>query len=294
MPLKGYLELLRLPHLAFSLPFAYVGALFATGGELDIWRFSFITLAVIGLRSASLTYNDIADMDIDSKNPRTSNRPLISGRAGLKGAYIIVLLFSALFFLSSYMLNWYAFILSPFVWLLAITYPFSKRVHPLPHLHLGLVLGLVVFGGAVGAIGSQASSFWTLMNFIPWAYVIAVVFWLSGFDIIYAILDIEFDRSMGVKSLPASLGKKGALIASTVLFSACLASLTVTWRSYNLGPFSLFSIFFAGLLMVYELYLASRGKYLEAFNVNLVIAPVISLTFLFDIFSYYCVEKCDC
>ena len=281
MPLKAYLDLLRLPHLAFSLPFAYVGALFAS--DLDLWRFTFITLAVIGLRSASLAYNDIADRDIDSKNPRTKNRPLVVGRATVKGAYITVMAFSALFFLSSYLLNWYAFVLSPLVWLLALSYPYSKRLHPLPHLHLGLVLGLVVFGGAVGAYGSQAGSFSELFLRVPWAYVVAVTLWVAGFDIIYSISDIEFDKSVGVKSLPAWLGRKGALFGSGLLLTLSIIGLFIAWTSYGLGPFSLFAILSAAFLVAYEEYLGIKGKYLSAFKVNLIVAPIVSLGFLLDI-----------
>ncbi len=284
MRLKGYLELLRLPHLAFGLPFAYVGALFATGGELDLWRFTFITLAVIGLRSASLTYNDIADRAIDSKNPRTAARPLVAGRASVKGAYIMVVIFSALFFLSAYMLNWYAFILSPLVWVLAMSYPYSKRLHPFPHLHLGLVLGLVVFGGAIGAMGAASASLWEALSYVPWAYMVAVTFWVSGFDTIYAISDMEIDRRIGVKSLPALLGRGGALAASATFFTIVVLGLVIAWKTYNLGPFSLLSTILISALMVYEMYLAIKGRYLEAFRVNLVIAPIISFGFLLDLF----------
>lgn len=280
--LRGHLELLRIPHLAFSLPFAYAGALIASGGKMGAWEFVFITLAVVGLRSASMAYNDIADVDIDRFNPRTSNRPIPSGRATVLGAYVMTITFSVLFFFSSYMLNVYAFILSPLVWALALSYPYAKRLHPLPHLHLGMVLGLVVFGGAVGMIGGQVASFIELMEGVPWLYVLAVTFWVSGFDVLYALADIDFDRKMRIKSIPAWLGLRKSVAVSRLFYLLSLVLLFSACSLYGLGPFSITSTFATALLMLYQHLLVRRSKSHKAFNVNLVIAPIISVGIMMD------------
>ncbi len=207
--LSGVMRLLRIEHTIFSLPFAYVGAL-ASGYGFTVRDALLMALAVLGLRSASMSFNNIADRDIDAHNPRTAGRPLVTGAVSLRLAWLLVLAGLALFHVSSLLLNWFAFVLSWPISLIALSYPYAKRLHPYPHIHLGLSLGLVVFGGAVAASGDELSSLYQVMATVPWDLVAMVALWVAGFDIIYSVQDAEFDRRMGLGSLPAWLGERRA------------------------------------------------------------------------------------
>ncbi len=215
--IKAYLRLIRIEHTVFSLPFAYVGAFLALRGVPDLWTCLLIFTALFGLRTASMAYNNIADLEIDRMNPRTKRRPLITGAVTTKEAWGIVIFGSLLFFISAYLLNFYAFVLSPVVYLVAMSYPYAKRLHCLPHLHLGAVLGLSVMGGAIGAYGGIASSLMDALARVPWDYAVAVSLWIAGADVIYSIMDVDFDRRFGLGSLPSRLGPRRAVLASLAM-----------------------------------------------------------------------------
>ncbi len=215
--IKAYLRLIRIEHTVFSLPFAYVGAFLAIKSVPDLWICLLIFTALFGLRTASVAYNNIADLKIDGMNPRTRNRPLITGSVTKKEAWIVVVLGSSIFFISAYLLNFYAFALSPVVYLVAMSYPYAKRLHCLPHLHLGAVLGLSVMGGAIGAYGGAAFSLMDALAKVPWDYAVAVSLWIAGVDVVYSIMDEDFDRRFGLGSLPSRLGSRRAVLASLVM-----------------------------------------------------------------------------
>jgi 4-hydroxybenzoate polyprenyltransferase len=283
--LSALARLVRIEHTLFSLPFAYAGAVLACPRCLDLRAALLIGLAVLGLRTAAMAFNNIADLDIDRLNPRTRSRPLVTGAVKLRDAWLLVALGSLLYYTSAALLNRYALVLSPILWLLAMTYPYAKRLHWLPHLHLGLVLGLVVFGGAVAVLGYQAASLSELLACVPWLYVVAVALWVAGFDAYYSILDMEFDRSHGVGSVAARLGPRGSLLVSRLFHAAAAALLAASVPAYGLGPVAAVSIAAAvGLLVYQHLLLARRGLEAipEAFNVNLLLGLVVGLGVLFD------------
>ena len=279
-----YARLVRVEHTVFSLPFAYVGALLSPWGCGGCtWREALLLgLAVVGLRVAGMAYNNIADYDVDRLNPRTRGRPLVVGAASFRGAWALVVAGSILYYASACALNRYACMLSPILWVTAMTYPHAKRLHWLPHIHLGLVLGLVVFGGAVGAHGDEAQSLADALRGVPWLYVAAVTLWVSGFDTIYAIQDMEFDRAHGLGSIPARLGEAGARAAAALQHAAAIALLLAAAARHGLGPIGWAATIAASALIAAQHPLAARGRVREAFNLNLLVALVLGLGLLAD------------
>ncbi|GAB6148174.1 UbiA-like polyprenyltransferase [Stetteria hydrogenophila] len=284
--LKALARMLRVEHTLFSLPFAYAGAALAWPGALRDPRVdALIALAVLGLRSAAMAFNNIADLEIDRLNPRTRGRPLVTGALPVSWAWAAVAAGSLLYYASAALLNRYALLFSPLLWLLALSYPYAKRLHWLPHLHLGLTLGLVVFGGAVAAYGAAARGLGDLLARIPWDYVAAVTLWVAGFDVYYAIMDLEFDRRHGLGSAPARLGVRGALRLSLALHAASLALLAAGVALRGLGPVAAAGVAAAAALVAYQHALIRRGleNIPRAFNVNLALGVIISAAVIADI-----------
>ncbi|WP_243637213.1 4-hydroxybenzoate octaprenyltransferase [Aeropyrum pernix] len=279
--LHAYMRLVRIEHTIFSLPFAYVGALLS-GYPFTLADAILIAAAVVGLRMAGMAYNNIADLDVDRLNPRTAKRPLVVGAVSLREAWAIVALGSAIYFASAALLNTYALLLSPLVLAIALTYPHAKRLHPLPHLHLGIVLGSVVFGGAVAASGDEASSLGEVLRSVPWLYVAAVSLWVAGFDTIYSIMDIDFDRSHGLGSIPALLGPKGALAASLAMHAAAVALFIAGVEAYGLGAIATVSTALTALVIMLVQALAWLGRVKESFNLNLAVPIIIGAGIIVD------------
>ncbi|WP_082398348.1 4-hydroxybenzoate octaprenyltransferase [Aeropyrum camini] len=279
--LHAYMRLVRIEHTIFSLPFAYVGALLS-GYPFTLADAILMAAAVVGLRLAGMAYNNIADLDIDRLNPRTMRRPLVVGAVTMREAWAIVALGSAIYFASAALLNKYALLLSPLVLAIALTYPHAKRIHPLPHLHLGVVLGSVVFGGAVAASGDEASSLAEVLRSVPWLYVAAVSLWVAGFDTIYSIMDIDFDRNHGLKSIPAAIGEKGALAASLAMHAASIALFAMGVEAYDLGAIATASTALTASVIILVQTMAWLGRVKESFNLNLAVPILIGIGIIID------------
>jgi 4-hydroxybenzoate polyprenyltransferase len=283
--LEAALRLIRVEHTLFSLPFAYAGAALS-GRPFTLWDAVLMGLALFGLRSAAMAYNNIADYDIDRLNPRSRGRPLVSGALGFRDAWLIVALGSILYYASAALLNRYALLFSPILWLLAMTYPHAKRLHWLPHLHLGLVLGFAVFGGAVAAAGDEARTALEAVEAVPWIYVAAVTLWVAAFDIVYSTMDEEFDRLHGLGSVPARFGYRGALAWSLALALASTALFLAGSIAYKppAGPATLAGSAAGSAVMLYSVALAWRSprNVPRAFNLNLAVGLLVSLGVLAD------------
>lgn len=278
-------RLIRVEHTLFSLPYAYLGALMATP-KITLREAVLIFLAVLGLRTAGMAYNNIVDLPIDKLNPRSAKRPLVTGALTLRDAWLTVLAGSLLYYASAALLNWYALVLSPILWIVALTYPYAKRIHPLPHLHLGFTLGLVVFGGAVAAIGDEAGSMLALLERIPWEMVFAVTFWVAGFDILYSIMDYDFDVEHGLGSVPAWLGVKRAIWAALGFHITFLALLYYVIIKYYMGAIAFAAFTLTTVLIAIQYYIVAR-RGLEgiptAFNLNLAIGLIVGIGYSLDI-----------
>ncbi len=276
----GVLKLIRIEHTLFSLPFAYMGAVLV--GRPGLKEILLITTAVFGLRTAAMAYNNIADLEIDRRNPRSQKRPLVTGVVGKNTAYLLVLLGSILYFASAYFLNMPSFIMSPVPWIFAMTYPYAKRIHSWPHIHLGFVLALVVLGGSFAVLGERYRSIPKIFSLVPWEFMVALIFWVAGFDIIYSIMDMEFDRNQGLGSVPARFGLNFAL--NTALFFHIVTFALIFWgiARFHVGPLAFPFIALSEVLVFYGHFKVRKS--LEniklAFNLNLFVGLLISIGIL--------------
>jgi len=214
--MNQYLSLIKFSHTIFALPFAMVG--FFLGINTKSGSFSWqLLLLVLGCmifaRSAAMAFNRYLDRDIDLKNPRTAVREIPAGVIAPKAALIFVIISSVLFILCTYLINPICFYLSPVALAITLGYSFFKRFSSLCHFILGLGLALAPIGAYLAVTG--------VFNLIPLLYSGAVLLWVAGFDIIYALQDEDFDKENGLFSIPVFLGKKNALRLSEACHLIC-------------------------------------------------------------------------
>ncbi len=213
------LEMIKFPHTVFALPFALLSAFRAAGGVPPAATLIWILGAMVGARTAAMSFNRIVDRAIDARNPRTASRALPAGRLTLSFAAALCVAGLALFFLSAYELNPLAFRLAfPTAGLLFL-YSYTKRFTSASHLVLGLCLGTAPLGAWIAVRGR--------LDPPPFALCAAVLFWTAGFDILYALQDEPFDRRAGLRSIPASLGEKGSLVVSAAFHVVTLVFLAL-------------------------------------------------------------------
>jgi len=256
--LKLILDFIKIEHTLFALPFAYLGAFLAKKGMIDLRTLILIAIAFTGLRTAAMTLNRIIDRDIDALNPRTANRHLPAGLLSLNDAYAIVLVSLSIYFLSAYLINKTAFILSPIPAITAYIYPYMKRYTVLSHYILGLNLSFAPMGGWI-AVTDRFDIFGK--DLPAFAIGVAVMFWVAGFDMIYAIQDYEFDIKHNLYSFPAKYGIKAskimALINHLIFFSLLSYSIVHFFDSSIVIFLGLLTIL--GILAI-EHYVINYGK----------------------------------
>lgn len=228
--MKKYLSLIKFSHTIFALPFALLGFVLGTQAGGESWSFRLLLLVVLCMvfaRSAAMAFNRYLDRDIDAKNPRTAVREIPAGLISPQAALIFTLLSSASFVLTTWLINSTCFALSWVALAVILGYSFTKRFTPLCHFVLGLGLSLAPIGAYLAVMGR--------FDLHPILYSIAVFLWVSGFDIIYALQDEDFDRQNRLKSVPSMLGKVKALHVSKLLHVVCAAIMVfATWQSMNL------------------------------------------------------------
>jgi len=211
--LKNYLSLIKFSHTIFALPFALIG--FTLAVSKDAYDFSweklvFVLLCMIFARSAAMAFNRYIDRDVDTANPRTAEiREIPKGTIKAKSALVFVIANCLLFTASSFLLNPLCFYLSPIALVVILGYSYTKRFTALCHLVLGLGLSL----SPIGAYLAVTAQF----HLLPVLFSCIVLFWVSGFDIIYALQDESFDKKFKLHSIPVLLGKKNALLFSRLL-----------------------------------------------------------------------------
>ncbi len=209
---KSYLSLVKFSHTVFALPFALIGFVLAVtkGGYHFEWSLLIkILLCMVIARTAAMAFNRYIDRDFDKLNERTAIREIPSGKITAKNALMLTVICCILFILTTWFINPLCFYLSPVALLIILGYSFTKRFTALCHLILGLGLSLA----PIGAYLSVTARF----DMIPAYFSIVVLTWVSGFDIIYALQDEEFDKLQQLFSIPASIGKAKALIVSNIL-----------------------------------------------------------------------------
>lgn len=206
--ISRYMSLIKFEHTIFALPFALISLLVASGGRPSLRVLLWVLVAMVGARSAAMAFNRLADAKIDASNPRTADRHIPAGSVSVLGAGLFVVLSAGLLVLAAWMLNPLCFRLSPFALLVVLGYSYMKRVSPLAHLVLGLGLGIAPIGAWLAVTGEFAS--------FPLLLAAGVMFWVAGFDTIYACQDADFDRRTGLHSLASRLGVERALEMSRV------------------------------------------------------------------------------
>jgi len=196
------LEMVKFKLTIFAMPFALMGAFLAGRGAPDGIILFWVVLAMVGARTCAMGFNRIADRHFDSANPRTATRALPAGAVSLVEAWAMVILAGFLFFFACYSLNDLTLKLAPLALGLTLFYSLTKRFTSLCHLVLGVAQAFSPLGGWVAVSGSLTG--------YPWALSLGVLFWMAGFDAVYACLDADFDRRAGLYSLPSRLGRENA------------------------------------------------------------------------------------
>lgn len=268
--------MIKFEHTLFALPFAFLGAILAANG-LPTWRQIFwITVAMVGARSAAMTFNRIVDRDIDAQNPRTANRELPSGKLSVGFAWAFLYVSIGIFLLASYSLNWLTFALSPVALICVLGYSYAKRFTAFAHVFLGLALAISPSAAWIAVTGN-------LMNEIPILLSILVLMWTAGFDVLYACQDLEFDRQAGLRSIPARFGIKNSLRIARLFHFQAFIVLVLLYFVTELGWLALIGVIAVGILLVYQhtLVKANDLSRLNAafFTTNAFVSVILLLTF---------------
>jgi 4-hydroxybenzoate polyprenyltransferase len=281
--MKKYLSLVTFSHTIFAMPFAFIGfflAINTTNNQFSWLKLALMVLCMVFARNAAMAFNRYLDRDIDAKNPRTKARDIPEGRIPAKNALIFTIVNCLLFIGATWFINSLCFYLSPIALIVILGYSITKRFTALCHLVLGLGLSLAPIGAYLVVTGEFA--------LLPILFSLAVLCWVSGFDIIYALQDEDFDRAENLHSIPSYLGKKNALMLSNFLhvFAAAfvIAPLffTVLAWPYYLGLFIFISMLIYQHLLVKP---NDLSKVNFAFMTTNGIASVaFALCFLFDIY----------
>jgi len=276
--LKSYGELVMFSHTLFSLPFALIGMIWAAQGLPRAVTILWILIALIGARNGANALNRIVDKDFDKKNPRTANRHMPKGEVKNYEAWGIVLLCFSIFILAAYMLNPLCFMLSPVALFLFIIYSYTKRFTWLCHLVLGVTCGGAPVGAWLAVTGEFALA--------PIVLGAVVTLWIAGFDIIYATQDIEFDREIGLFSIPAKFGLKGSLYISSLFHFIMILLLISLYFIMQTGWIYLLGIFISSILLTLEHYIVSpsneKTMKIASYNINKVVSVLIFIFTMLD------------
>jgi len=248
--LKKYMELVKFSHTIFSIPFILIAMIVAAEGWFG-WKLLFLgILAAVSARNFAMAVNRLVDRDIDAKNPRTQDRPSVTGEISESQIKLFILANALIFIGVAYLINPLAFKLSIPILIVLGGYSYFKRFSEYAHLVLGVSLGLAPIAGAIAIKAS-----------IPcWSVFLAlgVMFWVAGFDILYSLQDMEFDKNEGLHSIPALVGEKGSIFISSMfhLFSVIFWALFAAYA--HLGFFGWLAVVLAGVMLYYEQKLVRR------------------------------------
>ena len=281
--MKKYFSLIKFSHTIFAMPFALIGFFLATKSHNFEWiTLLYVVLCMIFARSAAMAFNRYIDRNIDKKNQRTSGvREIPNGTITAKNALIFVIINSLLFIGTTYLINALCLTLAPIALLIILGYSYTKRFTALCHLFLGLGLAIAPIGAYL-AVSNQ-------FDLIPILFSSAVLFWVSGFDIIYSLQDEEFDKAQKLYSIPVIIGKKNALHLSNLFHLLSIIILAFTGNIGDFGElywigFSIFSI-----LLIYQHTLVKYDDLskvdLAFFTTNGIASVIFGAFVIFDLLS---------
>ncbi len=258
--MKSYFSLIKFSHTIFALPFAIIGFTLATSENITtVWSnrlFFLMIVCMVFARSAAMSFNRYLDRDIDKLNPRTAIREIPSGIISPKRALIFTIINCIGFVVATYFINSLCFFLSPIALLIVLGYSYTKRFTAMCHLVLGLGLALAPIGAYF--------TVWPYWNTIVFLYGLSVLFWVSGFDIIYSLQDREFDEEQGLHSIPQKLGFKNALNVSRIFhllsFLICAYAIYLSFINYeNAGIFHFVGLIIFGSLLIIQHRIIGNG-----------------------------------
>jgi 4-hydroxybenzoate polyprenyltransferase len=266
-----FLSLVKFEHTIFALPFAYVGAFLAVDGVPSAHDLLWITVAMIGARSLAMGLNRLIDASIDARNPRTATRELPSGQLTEPQVAIFCLVSLGVFLLAVFQLDPIVRWLWPIPVAGFVIYPYLKRFTWLSHLWLGAIDGLAPMGAWIAITGDLPLAAWLLGA--------AVACWVAGFDCFYALLDLEFDRREGLKSVATRFGERGAFWAARVLHVATVGLLLWVGVLLDIGVLYWLGVAAVAALLIYEHSLVRPGNLRRLDAAFFLVNGIISVTF---------------
>src|ERR1041385_374238 len=270
------LEMIKIEHTLFALPFAFLGAVLAAHGLPALSQIVWIIVAMVGARSAAMAFNRIADRSFDARNPRTATRAIPAGLLSVGFVWAFTIAAATLFLLAAAMLNTLTLILAPVALGCVLLYSFTKRWTQFSHLVLGACLSIAPTGAWIAVRGEIGSP-------VPLLLSLVVLLWTAGFDVLYACQDYRFGRSEGLRSIPARFGVARALWIARGLHAAAFLALVWLFVITRLGPVAFAGVIATGALLVYQHRLVRAGDLsrLNAafFTTNAFVSVILLATF---------------
>ncbi len=274
--IRTTLEMIKIEHTLFALPFALLGAVLAARGLPSFSQILWIAVAMVGARSTAMAFNRIADKDYDARNPRTKMRAIPAGKLSVVFVLIFTITGAGTFLFAAAMLNRLTLILSPIALASIMLYSYTKRWTTLSHIVLGWCLAIAPTGAWIAVRG-------TIDSPAPLLLSLVVLLWTAGFDVLYACQDYDFDRREGLYSIPARFGIARALWISRGLHAGAFAALVLLYFVTNLGVLAIVGVIATGALLVYQhtLVRANDLSKLNAafFTTNAFVSIVLLVTF---------------
>jgi 4-hydroxybenzoate polyprenyltransferase len=274
-----YLRMIKFSHSVFALPFAFTSALIASSGIPELRKIVWIAIAMVGARSGAMGMNRIIDRKIDSANPRTRGREIPRGAIGVFEAVLLVIVSFVFFAYAAYMLNPLCLKLSPLAIAVLIAYSYTKRFSWMSHFVLGLAISAAPLGAWMAVKGSFD------IEIIPLS--IAVIFWLAGFDVLYALQDLDFDSTYGLYSIPKRFGVRKSIYFSRIFHMTSFFLLVTNGMIFKLGGVYWTGMFLTAGLFLYEHSLIREDDLSKLdfafFNMNGYISATV---FIFTLMDY--------
>src|SRR5881392_3769019 len=279
--LLRHANLVRLPHTVFALPFALVGVVLASYvAPITVGAVIWVVVAFTTARFAAMGFNRIVDREIDARNPRTQSREIPSGTMSVREAAVAVIIASALFFLAAWQLNLLCLVLAPLALAWVLFYSYTKRFTRWSHLVLGVGLSIAPVGGYLAVTGHWSEPWWMLI-----ALAISVATWVGGFDILYALQDVSFDRENGLYSVPSTFGEANALGIARALHLTTVAALALAGIGAGAGVVYFAGVLVAAALLLYEHSLVKVDDFSRLDAAFFTMNGVISIVFLGFVFT---------
>ncbi|AIC94611.1 UbiA-like polyprenyltransferase [Shouchella lehensis] len=245
---KTFMRMIKIEHTIFALPFAFfamlLGSLVVNGHFPTFVQWFWVTIAMIGARSAAMSLNRVIDATIDKHNPRTANREIPAGLLSKADVWIFITVSFALLFLAAFNLNLLSVYLLPIAVFFLVFYSYTKRFTWLCHVVLGVTIGIAPLGGWVAVTGE--------LSLMPFVLFGAVLFWLAGFDTVYATQDADYDASNGLYSIPSRFGVAKALVIARGFHIVSFLFFVLLFFYSPLSWFYLIGVLVAGMIMIYQ------------------------------------------